>query len=659
MTTHMTLRALSERIAMLIQRVLRARKSVLPVLAVGFAAYCAGPMSLASDDVMAKASRMATYDDQGKTLFALSVVPGAIGSESVDPNVAIVVDTSASQNGDYRSESMDIARALVEALPEGATVSLLACDLQPITLLEAGDASSSRTSAAFEKLQQRLPLGSSDIAAALRAAAKSLPALGDRNIVYIGDGIHLSNLMNTEEFGALVSELVDGRCVVHSLAIGPRTDCQFLSTLANHTGGRVFVRSNIQGVTLQQMGGELARVAARPVFWPSDSRWPAGVAVKYPERLPPLRSDRDTIIVGTLNAPSIQGTLQLDGTVLGQSMSLDWNVQSESSNPDLAFLGVLVSKSKPNGGLLLPTAGSDTLRELGDSLMQSSDFLIKEAKFALHVGDHSAAATIAKEALLRSPNNLEAQAILDAAREMPAKPVKEQGAAPKIVKFVSARLQDDPFAQPPAGDDPFGDAPAEPAQDPVAPGETVELTPVAPPASPAPAAPRSQPPAFDPYGELATAGDLLARDSEMRRVSAQALERQVMAELSRSRTSDDPNASKIALKAMLDQVRRSPELDPASRVQLEARLTTGIQAAARSESELRERIARSEAIQSSASAARRLLADRDRRDATIQQLVERFNSLMEQQLYSAANNEIAPQIHELAPGVRDRRCREC
>jgi hypothetical protein len=648
---------------MLIQRVLRARKSVLPFLAFGFAAYCAGPMSVASDDVMAKASRMATYDDQGKTLFALSVVPGVIASESVDPNVAIIVDTSASQNGDYRRESMDIARAVVEALPEGATVSLFACDLQPTALLEAGDASSSRTSAAFEKLEQRLPLGTSDIAAALRAAAKSLPARGDRNIVYIGDGVHLSNLMNTEEFGALVSELVDGRCVVHSLAIGPRTDCEFLSTLANHTGGRVFVRSNIQGVTLQQIGGELARVAARPVFWPSDSRWPAGVAVKYPERLPPLRSDRDTIIVGTLNAPSIQGTLQLDGTVLGQSVSLDWNVKSESSNPDLAFLGVLVSKSKANGGLLLPTAGSDTLRELGDSLMQSSDYLIREAKFALHVGDHAAASTIAKEALSRSPNNLEAQAILDAAREMAAnpngklqdsaetpKPVKEQGAAPKIVKFVSARVQDDPFAQPPAGDDPFGDTPAEPAQDPVAPGETVELTPVAPPTSSAPAAPRqNMPPAFDPYGELATAGDLLARDNEMRRVAAQALERQVMAELSRSRTSDDPNTSKIALKAMLDQVRRSPELDPASRVQLEARLTSGIQAAARSESELRERIARSEAIQSSASAARRLLADRDRRDATIQQLVERFNSLMEQQLYSAANNEIAPQIHELAP----------
>jgi len=357
--------------------------------------------------------------------------------------------------------------------------------LQPKQLLTAGVPSASRARIAFEQLERRLPLGTSDIAAALRAAAESLPAGVDRNLIYIGDGIHLSNLMNTQEFGALVSELVEGHCVVHSMAIGPRTDCEFLATLANHTGGRVFVRQNIQGMTLQQMGEELTRVASRPVFWPSQSRWPVGIAARYPDRVPPLRSDRDTIVVGSLSAPSIQGSLKIDGTVLGQAKSIEWSVQSESSNPDLAFLGVLVAKSSSNGGLLLPTAGSDTLRELGDSLMNSSDHLIKEAKFALHVGDHSAASTIAEEALRRSPNNLEAKSVLEAARSMAegsqgapakgtAKPIKEQGAAPKVVKFVSARVQDDPFSQPPsdgdppASDDPFGNNPSDPPAEPSA-----------------------------------------------------------------------------------------------------------------------------------------------------------------------------------------------
>jgi hypothetical protein len=676
---------------MLIHRALRASSAALPHLAVGFAlVYGSFSSSLvgtsfatdqsaqsATVNQSAAASRLATYDDSGKTLFALSLASGPMASEDPAPRIAVMVDTSASQNGEFRRESMEIARSILESVSDEASVSLLACDVEPLMLMESGVPTSERIQAAMAALERRVPLGTSDLASGFRAALKSLPEGGDRNIVYIGDGVHLTNLMNTAEFDALIGELVSDRCVVHSLAIGPRTDCQFLATMANHTGGRVFVRQNISGLTLQQIGSELGRVASRPVFWPSTSAWPAGIATRYPERVPPMRSDRDSILIGSLLSSSVQGTLRIDGELQGKATTLTWNLASEASNPDLAFVSAMVTKATPDRGLLMPTPGSDALRELGDTIMNSSDHLVKEAKFALHIGDRSAAVTIAREALVRSPNNMEAKTILDAALNGTqqdeaatlVKPVKEQGAAPKIVKFISARLQDDPFAQPPAGtnppasDDPFGNEPAEvsvPAgQDPFG----GEATP-APQADPAPASPfptneaplpsannsgAYAPMASDPFGELATAGDLLSRDAEMRRVSAEALERQVMAELTRARSSEDPSGSKAGLKMLLDQVRRTPELDPSGRVQLESRLTAGIQASARAESDLRERIARSEAVQSSASASRRLLADRERRGATIQQLVERFSSLLEQQLYAAANNEIAPQVHDLDP----------
>jgi hypothetical protein len=274
----------------------------------------------------------------------------------------------------------------------------------------------------------------------------------------------------------LIEELVSGHCVVHSLAIGPRTDCEFLATLANHTGGRVFVRQNISGITLQQMGSELAKVISRPVFWPSETSWPVGITAHYPTRVPPMRLDRDSILIGTLQGESVQGSLKIDGEVQGRSASISWNLKSESSNPDLAFVGAMVSKAAKDGGLLMPTPGSDALRELGDTLMSNADQLVKEAKFALHMGDNLAASAIAKEALQRSPNNLEARSVLDAAlsvnrdessasEKQPAKlqPAKNNGAAPKIAKFISARFQDDPFGQPPtepnppASDDPFGE----------------------------------------------------------------------------------------------------------------------------------------------------------------------------------------------------------
>ena len=148
----------------------------------------------------------------------------------------------------------------------------------------------------------------------------------------------------------------------------------------------------------------------------------------------------------------------------------------------------------------------------------------------------------------------------------------------------------------------------------------------------------------DPFGELSAASDLLAEDEGMRRVIAQQLEAQVKSELSNARKSNDPTSAKISLKGLQDQIRRSSELDAAGRARLDAQISFAIQAAARAEVSQRERISRSEAVQSSQSASKRLLAETERRNATVQQLVERYNSLMAQQMFSQANNEIAPQI---------------
>ncbi len=140
------------------------------------------------------------------------------------------------------------------------------------------------------------------------------------------------------------------------------------------------------------------------------------------------------------------------------------------------------------------------------------------------------------------------------------------------------------------------------------------------------------------------AANLLAEDEGLRKVAAQQLESQVKSELRTARESRDPTASKFALKAWQDQIRRATELNSADRSRLDASIASAIQSAARAEANLKEQQARKEAVQSSQAASKRLIAESERRSATVQQLVERYNSLMAQQLFSAANIEIAPQI---------------
>ena len=149
---------------------------------------------------------------------------------------------------------------------------------------------------------------------------------------------------------------------------------------------------------------------------------------------------------------------------------------------------------------------------------------------------------------------------------------------------------------------------------------------------------------FDDFAELSESRVLLAEDEGMRRVAAQHLEAQVWSELARARKSHDPSATKLSLKVLQDQIRRATELDASSRNHLESQVSTAIHAAALFEVNLKEQLSRAEAVQSSESASKQLIAEAQRRSATVQQLVERYNSLMAQQLFSSANNEIAPQI---------------
>ncbi|MFM8398410.1 MAG: VWA domain-containing protein, partial [Pirellula sp.] len=170
-----------------------SNRARLPQVAVGFALAFGLPMasgvaggwdSQGASQALTKSSRLATYENDGKTLFALSLVSGTVLESKSAPRVAVIIDTSASQNGAYRRESMDIAKSVIEALPEGSRVSLLACDVEPEVFAASTSADSSDVASAFEKLEKRVPLGTSDIASAIRSAAKSLGESSEKSVVY-------------------------------------------------------------------------------------------------------------------------------------------------------------------------------------------------------------------------------------------------------------------------------------------------------------------------------------------------------------------------------------------------------------------------------------------------------------------------------------------
>ncbi len=425
-------------------------------------------------------SRLLTYKDRDQTLFALSLATDAATNPRAQLRVAILVDTSASQSGAYRTDSMEIAERFIQSLPKNAEAALFSCDTEA-RLLAKGKVSGTELVSGLKTLSETIPLGSSDIVTAVRKA-KSVLAEGndgkDLCIVYVGDGIHRFNLLQPKGFESLVNELRNDRTTILSLAIGPQLDVEFLATLANHTGGSVFVHQNLNNLSNQQVADGLAKACAVPVFWPSESSFPKSVAAHYPVKLPPIRGDRDSIVLGKLESEDASGELVIHGSWGAATSKLVWNIRREAQNEDLAFLGEVVEKAELNSGLTLPTAGSEALMAFGNSLLNSSDQLLKDARFALASGDREAAIAIATKALKISPNDPAAKAVLEAASKVEI-PVAAPKVEPKkndkdktssnqrrnVVRFVSAQVGDDPFggaSQPPAqggnaGGDPFGD----------------------------------------------------------------------------------------------------------------------------------------------------------------------------------------------------------
>ena len=157
--------------------------------------------------------RISTFDtEMGKGYFAASIQPAADStlqqaSESQPADVAIIVDTSASQVGQFRTGSLDALKAIVDSLRPGDRVRVYAADVRS-TDMSKSFGSASDTKVAMQRLRKRLPLGNTNLATALgtvRSALAAEPQNRTRSIIYIGDGSSIDGLNTPVRFAALAT----------------------------------------------------------------------------------------------------------------------------------------------------------------------------------------------------------------------------------------------------------------------------------------------------------------------------------------------------------------------------------------------------------------------------------------------------------------------
>ena len=149
----------------------------------------------------------------------------------------------------------------------------------------------------------------------------------------------------------------------------------------------------------------------------------------FPKRTPPLRSDRETVMIGILKG---KGPLNAEITVQGAGgpQKLAFTVPPSTSDDSNHYLVPLVEQARADGGLTMPLLGAASLGEARQTVDASVRDLCKLAQQAMAAGSLSNAEKIVGEALRRDPNDTDALAIKSAlAKRQSAAPPAAAGAA--------------------------------------------------------------------------------------------------------------------------------------------------------------------------------------------------------------------------------------
>jgi len=305
----------------------------------------------------ADAARLATYQKpSGESYFALSVQANLPDTSSQGRDVVVLFDTSASQTAGFREDGLDALEELLKGLGEKDRVRIVAVDLNAVPMQDKfAPAGGEAVATAVAKLDARVPLGSTDMIAGLRAAEASFEdsSANARAVIYIGDGVSRARVLGGPQLESLSRDLVAKRISVSSFAVGPQVNLPLLAAIANQTGGLLVSApqdaSTAQPtVSPQQVGAHLAAAVRETVAWPTATQLPEALKDALPTTIPPLRSDRDTVLVGKLAEGDV-GSLKVTAEVSGKPVAMQWPLKAEKSNEEFTFLPRLVELMDAGG----------------------------------------------------------------------------------------------------------------------------------------------------------------------------------------------------------------------------------------------------------------------------------------------------------------------
>ncbi len=352
----------------------------------------------------------------GETSYAIVLEP-KLASRVTQRDHVVLFDTSASQTGEHRKQALAVLDSFLKSLPASDRIRLFGVDVGAKEFTTGfADSQSVPVETARKLLARRAPLGATDLGKGIEVALGAMEPGRPATIHYIGDGVSGLNVLDVPKLQGLVNQLRTRQVPFSCFAVGPRKDLPLLGVLANWSGGVVLLDD--ADVRAELAGEQLAQAAVANVFYPSKLTTDAAQAKLFPSQPLPLRSDRETILLGKGAAPT--------SVLIGDAnQTLSWQVSATDSKDDQAFLSTLVQRAEQQP-LNVPFASSKLLEIARSDFAARVNQLSNLGDAALFDHDLKRAEVIGKAIREMDPANETAGRLLTSAAKVKMRLVSQR-----------------------------------------------------------------------------------------------------------------------------------------------------------------------------------------------------------------------------------------
>jgi tetratricopeptide (TPR) repeat protein len=567
------------------------------------------------------------YETRAKeSLFAWQLKPALDPLPARPRDVILLIDTSASQAGKPLQLATRLAEQLIKDASPVDRVSLWTANTPRTTKSISGGLQNPRAvslDANLETLRKEFGSGAVDLGGAIRKAARDFEGKKSRQqvIVYLGDGESAYEAITEKERYKLADELVASNISFFAVPVGLKIHSQNIHGISTGTGGAI-VRITADEAKptggLSEFTARFNKLVNTPVLTDVKIELPDAIAEAFPTKMPPMRADAPTLMVGKLkDVKPANLQAKITGQFGGKEVVLNVSDAVPAPHADHFFLNSLIAQWRESPFKDAPALlrADRALALAYEQNRLAREELLSQAEIAVGTGQYDTAENLYMASLKLDPSEIEAKSglkVLDRLKkgEITREQIKEL-AKPKDAQDPMARRNN--FQQ----------------------LANQEVVPAPKGAVPAPAP--------------AAADDLLKQEAARRAVVEQQTRLLVEETLSRARRllrEGDPDGATTAVKQQRDAVKELADIRGDLRDRLVTQMelllreieTTGQRLKAQRD-EANERIAR----------ARQKLLDSDEKKQKEDRLRERigaFTRLMNQARHEDAYREALVLIQE-------------